>query len=326
MMLKHVCMCVALSCGSFGLHIRPDQPIQRRDDTLVWHEDEESELPIDMVIREVVPIPAYVATRSNSNPTQNLRNLPIESMHWVFAAHHKAGTHLIRSLARYQRDALDVGDCENSGCELGHCSSHWGSAAPKGTRMWFSCDYNEDQYKAMQEFARNNVKLHTVHIVRDPFSLVISGYIYHMHSNDHCDAKCQRIRNMSISDGIAVESKWALNHTLVDMLRTYELGLNDTGIMTVRMEDLIKSTQDFDITIRRMYEHNQIGAFLTAEQHHTLETRAQQEDLNRHPDHDAGHQASEEMKDTAAQALQRIPQRLRIKLREVGEKLGYVYQ
>jgi hypothetical protein len=310
---------LALASRALALNIGPDPSIEK----FMWHE-EESERIIDMIISEVVPTPNYATTRSDLARTQISGNMSHEHLFWVFAAHHKAGTHLIRNMARYQREALDVGDCENFGCNA--CSKHWGAEAPKGTRMWFSCDYTEEQYKAMQIFAQSNANVRTVHIVRDPFALVISGYIYHLYVNDHCDAKCQHIRNMSIYDGVAVESEWALSHTLVDMLRTYELGSNDIGIMVVRMEDFIHSSQDFDTTVHRMYEHNEVDAFLTAEQQHSLEMQAQQEDLNRHPDHDAGHQASKDMKYKAAQALQRIPQHLRMQLEEVGEKLGYAYK
>lgn len=292
----------------------------------MWHEDEESEGLIDMIISGVIPVPAYATTRPKIDSVRTQKNMPKENMYWVFGSHHKVGTHLIRSLARYQRDALEVGDCEHSACNKGVCSSLWGANARSGTRMWFSCDFTERQYKAMQDFAINNVSLRTVHVVRDPVATVISGYLYHLYSNDHCREQCQMMRNMSVSDGLAREAQWALSHTLNDMLRTYELGAHDSGMMTVRMEDLTKSSEEFDITVHRIYEHNEVGAFLTTEQRQALETRARHQDLKRHPHHDAGHQASAEMKGKAAQALQSIPQDLYVQLREAGEKLGYVYQ
>jgi len=300
----------------------------------MWHEDEESEGPIDMIISEVVPVPAYATTRPTIDRSRMSDKMPKENMYWVFAAHHKVGTHLIRSLARYQREALEVlgkipiqpRDCEQPQCKKGFCSSFWGANAFKGTRMWMACEYSESEYKAMQQFAMNNGSLHTVHVVRDPVAVVISGYLYHLHSDDHCGKQCQMARDMNVSDGVAREAQWALSHTLNDMLRTYELGSNDSGMMTVRMEDFLKSSQEFDITVRRIYEHNEVGLFLTAEQRQALETRAQHQDLKRHPNHDAGHQASAEMKDKAARALQSIPQDLYMQLREAGEKLGYVYQ
>merc|ERR1719343_1593586 len=103
------------------------------------------------------------------------------------------------------------------------------------------------------------------------------------------------------------------------MLRTYELSLNDVGTMTVRMEDFIKSSRDFDYTVHQMYEHNGVGALLTMEELQTLEKNAQQEDLTRNPNHDSDHQAPADMKRVAVEALQSIPQHLYTRLREVGE-------
>merc|ERR1719261_2163810 len=94
--------------GTSGLRFKQEENEHHKTNGIASPSNDELERFVDATIAEVVPIPAYVATHSLAHRERMPTKMLETKRYWVFGVHHKAGTHLIRNLARYQEDALDV--------------------------------------------------------------------------------------------------------------------------------------------------------------------------------------------------------------------------
>eukprot|EP00415_Alexandrium_ostenfeldii_P004665 UN4665 len=109
--------------------------------------------------------------------------------------------------------------------------------------------------------------------------MVVSGYIYHMHSDDTPPAE-KVIRHMSMMDGLTREARFVLHMHGKDMVDSYATVA--PWVMTVRYEDLTKSSESFDKTAAAIY-HHMLGGISTLAQQKVMVGAAAKYDLRRGP-------------------------------------------
>merc|ERR1719161_1040846 len=159
----------------------------------------------------------------------------------------------MRNLAQYLAKAEPRGKhvlCEDNGCAYTGACSHNFESGPPQSAVWFSCgpQFKNSTTTILRKAAHEkNADMKVVHIVRDPVGLIMSGYLYHMHTDDHLPD--QRMRQASIKEGLEIEARWAMRETLLEMLNIYESSQNDPNVLTVHLEDFIKGSNDFDKTV-----------------------------------------------------------------------------
>lgn len=313
------------------------------DDAALPHGDEE-------VGGEVVPEalrldpdkwPGEVGTQTHLWPKQEARRKQQMSRFFLFGSHHKSGTVVMRHLATAQADLLEQAPCVDDGCKGGanRCTNKGSFFAEPNdtTRTYFACSVEDKMISALRRKAVEfNTTFRGVHVIRDPLALVVSGYLYHMHSNDHLPDPA--IRRMSIELGVAFEAEYTLNVTLKEMVAAYERSQSENGtayedVLSVRLEDLMRSSEDYDRTTAAISNH-MIGDMSTPYLLKRLRNASTKGDLHRNPlaeklgpkvegDFLFGHVADAEMKQKAMQALKTIPPQHMEALLRARTLLGY---
>jgi len=285
--------------------------------------------------------PDAVGTEPHLWPKQEARRKQQRSRFFLFGAHHKSGTVVMRHLASVQAELLEQPPCVDDGCKGGsnRCTNK-GSffvEPDSSSRTYFACSVEDGMISALRrKAAESNTTFRGVHVIRDPLALVVSGYLYHMHSNDHLPDEA--IRRMSIELGIAYEAEYALNVTLKEMLAAYERSQSENGtgyedVLSVRLEDLMRSSDDYDRTTAAIWNHT-IGDMSTPYLLKRLRNASIKGDLRRNPlaergseklegDFLFGHVADAEMKQKAMQALKTIPPPHMEALLRARTRLGY---
>lgn len=256
---------------------------------------------------------------------------------WIFGSHHKSGTVLLRHLIQYQARALDLPLCVDVGCFANRCTSkhHFTNGKFYDERIWFGCSMWGKELQGVRALAKENrVNLRGVHIIRDPLALVVSGYLYHMHSLDHLYNDMKIMRNISIKGGLAIEADFVLRETLKEMISTYNASLDENGVpigdvLQVRLEDFMRSSDDYDATVKSMYDWT-VGDIVDGQQMTNMMKKASRHDLHRHPfNHSttegfkAFHVADDNMKKKAEALLNKIPEHLLKELHAARRLLGY---
>jgi len=172
---------------------------------------------------------------------------------------------------------------------------------------------------SVRKVARGNLR--AVHIIRDPIAVVISGYVYHTYSKDSAPVGLKRL---SLGDGIAHEAQVALAGTLPEMLGAYTESQMNNDVLTVRLEDFMASSADYDVAVERIYNFT-VGDFLDREELLALKQLATREDLARRPfttDHSSS-LADPKLTRDAWTALVGLPMDLLNQLLEYRGALGY---
>jgi len=105
---------------------------------------------------------------------------------------------------------------------------------------------------------------HAVHLMRDPWEVVLSGYHYHGHNFDpipYLNGSGPRgnghpspndYSHMSENEGLLYEATLQLQSTLADMVQTFKRSRKDKRILNLRMEDF---ETDFNGTLQKLYGH-----------------------------------------------------------------------
>lgn len=246
---------------------------------------------------------------------------------WLYASHHKSGTELFRNLARYQSMLLGQPPCVNHGCARngGPCTYKFPSSQADPAHIYFSCHLFVKQLEAIQKFSGGDWR--AVHVIRDPIALVVSGYIYHMRSgNRDLDGQTAAIRDMPTSEGLRLEAEFALTKAIPQMVDAVKWERDHPeNTLVVRLEEFTRSSQDYDASVRRLYDFLAEDVFCP--QYMTqLSRMAVKDDLNRAHAAPAGgskHVAGEDIKEEVKAALQSIPAELHVKLQDARKKLGY---
>jgi len=240
---------------------------------------------------------------------------------WFFAAHHKAGTNLLNSLAKLQGHSLGLSLCTGS-CGI---NRYFGpsqcrfSPEKVSERMMFYCNAGSSDLEAARRIGKSNLR--AVHIIRDPIALVISGYVYDMHNEDGMHADLA-MRSSDVVSGVAMEAEFALKATLPNMLAVHKSGQEKGDVLVVRMEDFLSSSQSFDDTVDRLFTYT-MGQFVDRSMLDNLKQQATSEDLNRNPEPKHPNGVSRgDLKGVAKNALQSLPELLQ-RLQEYRVGLGY---
>jgi len=175
-----------------------------------------------------------------------------------------------------------------------------------------------DNLKIARSYARNAFR--AVHILRDPYALAISAYLYHLGSND--GAPNNATRTMSMVDGLAVEVQHILETTLPRMLDVYLNGSVDGDVLHVRMENFTRSSTEFNATVHEVYAH-MIGDIRDSRTMSVLLERAVEQDMRNSQFTDAAHVSPFRRKLECATALRKLPRDLLSALNMFRLKLGY---
>jgi len=238
---------------------------------------------------------------------------------WLFGTHHKAGTVLMSRLALLLGRTLGQPTCSIAGLQ-GPCGSFGTSCwREPGVRVWFDCHLSDASLERVR--AKAGGALRAVHMVRDPVGLVVSGYVYHLHSND--GARGERLRRASLPEGLALEAQAALEGALPEMLAAHTEGAKGGDTLQVRFEDFVNSSSSFDAAAERVFRYA-AGDSLDEKALRALVRAAAAEDLERHPT--SGHSASftdPDVKRRAAEAVGSLPGHIADRLSRYRRALGY---
>lgn len=296
-------------------------------------DDEELSTLIDHVTDLAVRprlLPAFVQnrTRSSTAKSHDVSCSRDQSRIFLYASHHKSGTELFRNLARYQSLLLGQPACVNNGCAKngGRCTHAFPSTPSDPARIYFSCHLFVKQLEGIQRLAGSNWR--AVHVIRDPVALVVSGYIYHMRAgNRDLDGQTPSIRGMSINEGLRMEAEFALAKAIPQMVNAVKWeNQHHENTLIVRLEDFTKSSQDYDVSVRRVYDFL-AGDVVCPQWLSQLSQMATKDDLNRPRAVASGgmvkHVAEKDIKVEVEAALKAIPQDLIDQLQDARKQLGY---
>lgn len=166
-----------------------------------------------------------------------------------FFTHHKTGTRLASGIGQ------DIGNVLNEKfLEVGiegkswHCLAHSQDVVPGNNH-------------GVVEFANMNIRtfdnmkaecpdFKAVHFVREAGALVVSGYLYHLYSNDTIPGTGPEIlAGKGLKEGLLVEAKAEVQNTLQEMLDLHNQVKDDPRVLTVGLEE---TQRDFDGTMRKI--------------------------------------------------------------------------
>ena len=250
---------------------------------------------------------------------------------FVVGTHHKAGSHLIRNTMTHIFDMLGATtSCtykvrENkyvtSLNNLNDCETY-----PAPIRLVYSLRPDE-LLKIRQEASAAGSALKGVTIVRDPFEMVVSAYVFHHRGSEPGSSLQIGIPFMGPETGVPEMAKRML-HKIQDMVEVYKIRENDT--LVVRYEDFTESPQKWDATVEQILD------FLFKDEITELQKRealiaTHVEDLNRvgvaenrPEDPKFNHTNDEEEMQRARAALPLIAADVYAELVKAQEVLGYI--
>lgn len=179
--------------------------------------------------------------------------------------HHKTGTHLIESvvesLTRMKGfDGWHISDSDNSDEEVTKCSFP--------TQIVVFKNFMPDQLAKLNKNCPNYL---AVHLVRDPKSIVESGYAYHIWSDDTWRMRDETgpdiLAKLSLKDGVAQEAKAETHEygSIYQEMKTMATLKGDSRVVTFALEDIAR---DFDASMRKLFKHllpgheNQVEEFV----------------------------------------------------------------
>lgn len=300
--------------GAAALRLPPDSEGR-------WAVDAATHAALPPVAWDAAPRSALLEVRSQDR----LQGHPHHKGHlpkclWLFGAHHKSGTILMNRMALILGRTLDQPTCSIGGvhgaCGPTFAPSCWDRT---GVHIWFDCHLSALSLERVRALADG--ALRAVHIVRDPVALVVSGYVYHVHSNDGMQGTV--LRRVNLTEGMALEAKAALEGPLPEMLAAYREGAKGGDVLVVRLEEFMNSSASFNATARRLFNYA-VGDRVEKKALEALVNSATSEDLNRHST--SGHSSAftdPELKRQAELAFEGLPKHLLDRLYEFRSALGY---
>jgi len=284
------------------------------------------------------PLPQNVWTR-----------LPQEDARWYWGSHHKAGTVLLWRLADLQVKLMQylkwphhccIVQSEGSKSFPPNCETN----TSRHSVIWFWTNLTKDivhkveQQQAAGKFYSERHAGHPrlkstgpyrgVHVIRDPVAMAISGYIYHLVSNE-TDPMLQEIfrevGDLPMVDGVAREARFVVEKSGKDMVEAHLAA--PAWWMRVRHEDFTRSSESYDMTVDLMFKHLLSDVYTEPERKWLIKLAANH-DLRRNPwdtcwGKTCDHVADSTLKGKVKALLNQIPQDLLGKLKSLRKPLGY---
>jgi hypothetical protein len=182
--------------------------------------------------------------------------------------------------------------------------------------MFWSMD--RAAYEKLQKDSNGSFKL--VHAIRDPVSLVVSAYNYHL---EHFDTGIVPntgpavLRGLSLEEGLTHEAKMEYASTLKSMLHMLEASRNDPNVLITSLENFV---HDFDGTVATVYQH------LLGKDHPQLTSlceKAKFYDLTRHPGSAGDHSATSQFHKEALSIIQNSSDPIWSDLRKLRTAFNY---
>jgi hypothetical protein len=241
---------------------------------------------------------------------------------WVYGVHAKAGAYLASAIASNQMSSMGIGSCSADTCAWIEKHQRCENFKDRDqARVWYNCHFNTTHLQNARQEARDSGRnLRVVHMIRDPLALVVSSWLYHTQGPKE-NMPVPEMANMSMPDALAFEARRAFSGQLRDMLELYQDSGSD--VMVVRLEDLLRSSESFDNTIKSVYNFA-IRDIADRTLVDSLTTAAQANDVRRHPIRQNDRKVSDdELKDQVTQALQNMPLDIVSRLHEYRTNLGY---
>ncbi|KAJ1462133.1 hypothetical protein M885DRAFT_202951 [Pelagophyceae sp. CCMP2097] len=180
---------------------------------------------------------------ARSAPLIDTRSAPL----WVFATHHKTGTHLFREFAAALAATLGPSVPVANGYR-----KHRRLPPRDNSSVLFHPCFDAEGFADLVASGRD---FRVAHVVRDPVALVVSAYAYHLHSNDTQlvpDVRPTTLAKMSLEAGLAHEARGDLRSTLPEILSALEATRGDARVLTVGLEDF---EDDFVRAATRVQAH-----------------------------------------------------------------------
>jgi len=248
---------------------------------------------------------------------------------WVFSAHHKAGTRLLKHLAAEQASAMNFSQCHRSAWAP-NCSA-LNDPTSSAPAIWFLAG-PRDWERSEPKWRDKDVRF--VDVIRDPVAMVVSGYIFNTRRGADVPRDTppalRREAEMPMKEGMTLEAQWVVNQTGLEMdLITKGIAERTTGegvhtrAIRVRFEDFDASPESFDATAAKLYNFT-VGDVISRASMADLVAKASLHDLHRHPDATENiHVAPEDLEKRAEEALRSISMKVLEQLHLLREKLGY---
>jgi hypothetical protein len=244
----------------------------------------------------------------------------------MWGVHHKTGTRLSRLLSDDLASNTDLGrvskyqaseicaDEANADYDVETCS--WRQNSISQHSLFWGVD--RAAYEKLQKDSNGSYKL--VHAIRDPVSLVVSAYHYHLEHFDTSivpDTGPDVLRGLSLEEGLVHEAKMEYASTLKAMMHMLEASRNDPNVLTISLEDFAK---DFDGTVAAVYQH-----FLGKDhpQLTSLCEKARFYDLTRRPESGGDHVTTSQFHKEAMSIIQNSSDPIWSDLRSLRTALHY---
>lgn len=175
---------------------------------------------------------------------------PWDRRNYLVGTSHKAGSHLLRNVMRRTFDILGANfSChyivKSDGAVI---TSMGGQHVCQDTKAPVRFENSNNARTILQ--MRLEGPMRGVMIIRDPFEMVASAYVYH-HRGAEVGSPCAPSNVMSLgpNDGVpaTAQSMW---HVVEDMTQAYQVAGDD--VLPVRYEDFTRSSLDFNATMDKI--------------------------------------------------------------------------
>merc|ERR1712032_1269340 len=116
----------------------------------------------------------------------------------------------------------------------------------------FLCNPQEYYVTELNALAKDNWR--GVVVIRDPLSMLVSGYAYHMQSDDCNGCDCEKMKQVDLMQGLQIQLQCTKNELGI-IINTYQIAQESPNMMVVRLEDFMESSNRFDETMKKIYKH-----------------------------------------------------------------------
>jgi hypothetical protein len=238
-----------------------------------------------------------------SNASVASQSKPWEQIRYLIGAHHKAGTVLLREVMRSSFKVLGVEDIRTFTPHI----------------FWSVHLSKSEQDEAHSNATAKGLSLRGVQIIRDPMSMIVSGYCYHHAGNEqHSPCAPQNIMSLTPTEGIPLMASYTLK--VVAEMAGVQF---DDDVLTVRFEDWTRSSADFDEQVNQIHDFLFRGVITAAERNDMIEQAKLQDIHRRSTDVDNSHVSSDECVKNGVAALHLIPDDSKSEIKDYRKILGY---
>eukprot|EP00413_Alexandrium_margalefii_P038797 CAMPEP_0204589100 /NCGR_PEP_ID=MMETSP0661-20131031/49007_1 /ASSEMBLY_ACC=CAM_ASM_000606 /TAXON_ID=109239 /ORGANISM="Alexandrium margalefi, Strain AMGDE01CS-322" /LENGTH=333 /DNA_ID=CAMNT_0051598987 /DNA_START=40 /DNA_END=1041 /DNA_ORIENTATION=+ len=285
------------------------------EETLSWAISEAVAEVLPTKLQEPAPAAPETGRFIRQVPSNAVQLSASRGRRWFYGSHHKSGTDLLRNIAANQVKHTKIQGCFSMG-KYGWRPYTCGRRNWITDRLFFYCTDEQmtQGFGTMQWFDRG------VHMLRDPLSMLVSGYIYHQNNPDTPEVLLGE-RSFSVMEGLTREAEYILEFTGKSMLRIFTT-MNGPEMLHVRYESLTSSSAEYDRTVWKIYNHT-IGEYREWPLGPLLQD-AEQFDLKRNTSSAvSGHVARQAAKRVVQRTVKKLPKDVMTQLRELRASLGY---